>query len=241
MRLTSRSGGWPLYGWLGLGLTIVFWTLNWSLSGLRSHWCFFPLWLGYCLTVDALVRVRKGDSLLTRNAAAYVGLFIASIPGWWLFELINNRTQNWFYEGAQQFTDLQYFALASLSFSTVMPAVFGTAELMSTFGWTRRTRRGPLILPRPATLLTFLFSGCLMLALLLLWPHEARWPGTCPSHRSQHDPGNHPRALRPVSWLAYQNQVSYFTAILRKPPPQRRLAPGASQAQDHTAGCPVSS
>ena len=115
MRLTSRSGGWPLYGWLGLGLIVVFWTLNWSLSGLRSHWCFFPLWLGYCLTVDALVRVRKGDSLLTRNPAAYVGMFIASIPSWWLFELINSRTQNWCYEGAQQFTDLQYFVLASLS------------------------------------------------------------------------------------------------------------------------------
>ncbi len=170
MRLTSRSGSWPLHGWLGLGLIIVFWTLNWSLSGLRSHWCFFPLWLGYCLTVDALVRVRKGDSLLTRNPAAYVGLFIASIPSWWLFELINSRTQNWCYEGAQRFTDLQYFVLASVSFSTVMPAVFGTAELVSTFNWIKRTRRGPLIFPRPTTLLTFSVSGCSMLVLLLLWP-----------------------------------------------------------------------
>jgi hypothetical protein len=170
MRLTSRAAGWPVHGWLGLGLIIVFWTLSWSLSGLRSHWCFFPLWLGYCLSVDALVLVRKGDSLLTRSSAAYVGLFFASIPGWWLFELINSRTQNWFYEGVQQFTDLQYFVLASLSFSTVMPAVFGTAELVSTFNWVKRTRRGPLILPKPATLLIFLVTGCSMLVLLLLWP-----------------------------------------------------------------------
>ena len=43
------------HGWLGLALVAVFWILNWTLSGLRTHWGFFPLWLGYCLTVDALV------------------------------------------------------------------------------------------------------------------------------------------------------------------------------------------
>ena len=72
--------------------------LNWSLSGLRTHWAFFPLWLGYCLTVDAVTCWRKGTSLLTRSRRAYALLFVFSIPGWWLFELLNLRTQNWFYE-----------------------------------------------------------------------------------------------------------------------------------------------
>ena len=80
---------WPLHGWLGLALVAVFWTLNWSLSGLRTHWGFFPLWLGYCLTVDALVFWRKGSSMLTRNPLAYAGLFLVSAPAWWLFELVN--------------------------------------------------------------------------------------------------------------------------------------------------------
>ena len=118
---------WPVHGWLGLGLVVVFWILNWSLSGLRTHWAFLPLWLGYCLTVDALVVWRKGTSMATRNPSGYVLLFFISSPGWWLFELLNLRSQNWEYVGAEYFTNLQYFLLCSLSFSTVIPAVFGTA------------------------------------------------------------------------------------------------------------------
>ena len=142
---------WPIHGWFGLGLVLVFWTLNWSLSGLRTHWAFFPLWLGYCLTVDALACRRKGTSLLTRSRRGYALLFVFSVPGWWLFELLNLRTQNWFYQGAEYFSSLEYFALCSLSFSTVMPAVFGTAELVGGFGWLRRLGRGRRWPPRGGT------------------------------------------------------------------------------------------
>jgi hypothetical protein len=165
-----RTKSWPAHGWFGLGLVIVFWALNWALPGLHTHWAFFPLWLGYCLLVDALVYVRKGHSLLTRRPAAYAGMFAVSIPGWWLFELVNQRTQNWHYQGMEFFTAGQYFALTSLSFSTVMPAVFGTAELVSTFSWMTKIGPGPRIAPRRPVLLAFFLAGCTMLVVLLLWP-----------------------------------------------------------------------
>ncbi|MDY0018779.1 MAG: hypothetical protein RBT47_02130 [Anaerolineae bacterium] len=161
---------YPLHGWIGLGLVAIFWALNWTLTGLRTHWGFFPLWTGYALAIDGLVVMRKGNSLLTRDPAAYVGLFLISAPAWWLFELINSRTQNWFYLGREWFTDLQYFGLASLSFSTVMPAVFGTAELVSTFGRMQRPWLGPKIRPTPGTTALLFALGWAMLALLLLWP-----------------------------------------------------------------------
>jgi hypothetical protein len=161
---------WPPHGWLGWSLIIIFWPLNWLLPGIRTHWIFFPLWLGYCLTVDALVFRRKGHSLLTRNPKAYVIMFLISAPAWWLFEVFNWRVQNWFYTGRQFFTDLEYFALSSFSFATVMPAVFGTAELLSTAKWLGRIKRGPRIVPSRATLLLFFAAGCLMLVLLLRWP-----------------------------------------------------------------------
>ena len=166
----SLAGGWPIHGWLGLGLIITFWIVNWSFSGLRTHWGFFPLWLGYCLTVDALVVRRKGSSLLRRGPRAYAALFLVSAPAWWLFEVVNWRTQNWYYDGRQFFTDLEYFLLATLSFSTVMPAVFGTAELVSTFDWLKRIGDGPRIVPTRTTLLVLFAAGWLMLALLLIWP-----------------------------------------------------------------------
>jgi hypothetical protein len=168
----SKNGQrrWPLHGWLGLCLVAVFWTLNWSLPGLRTHWGFFPLWLGYCLAIDALVFWRKGSSMLVRSPRAYVLLFVVSAPTWWLFELFNLRTQNWLYLGSEYVTDLQYFILGSLNFSTVMPAVFGTAELVSTFGWLKPFGRGPTIGANRRTLVVSFCGGILMLVLLLLWP-----------------------------------------------------------------------
>jgi hypothetical protein len=168
-RLGHRSL-WPLHGWIGLALVALFWTLNWSLAGLRTHWGFFPLWLGYSLAIDALVAYRKGHSLLTRNPAAYAGLFLASAPAWWLFELINVRTQNWFYLGEEAFTTLEYALLSTVSFSTVMPAVFGTAELVGTLRLLRKIGPGPAVRPTPALLRGMIGAGCLMLFFLLSWP-----------------------------------------------------------------------
>jgi hypothetical protein len=167
---TGQVGKWPIHGWLGLILIGFFWSLNWSLPGTRTHWGFFPLWLGYSLTVDALVFRRKGHSLFTRNPAAWAGLFFISAPAWWLFELINLRTQNWFYLGEETFSTFQYAAFSTLSFSTVMPAVFGTAEWVGVWKGVRCLGPGPIIRKTPALLRGLFAAGCLMLLLLLVWP-----------------------------------------------------------------------
>jgi hypothetical protein len=160
----------PAHGWLGLGLVGVFWPLNWMLEGPRTHWGFFPLWLGYCLTVDAVNLRRSGTSLLTRSGSSYAGLFLISVPLWWLFEVINARTGNWIYVGGEHLSDLQYALLASLSFSTVAPAVLGTAELVAGLGAVQRLagRRGFRADRRTAGWL--LGAGLAMLVLTLAWP-----------------------------------------------------------------------
>ena len=168
--LKTHAQKWPVHGWIGIVLSITFWIMNWSLSGPRTHWGFFPMWLGYCLTVDALVFIRKGHSLLTRSPGAYVALFFISAPAWWLFEVINWRTQNWYYVGENLFSGAEYFLLSSLSFSTVMPAVFGTAELAGTFPWINKMKSALRIALTPATLITLFIAGCIMLALMLIWP-----------------------------------------------------------------------
>lgn len=160
----------PLYGWIG-GLCIAAaWSLNWGLSGLRTHLLFFPLWFGYVLVVDALVYARKGTSLLSRSRWKFSGLFFISAPVWWLFELLNSRTQNWFYLGRDFFSDFEYGVLASISFSTVIPAVFETAELAASFAW---IKKAPPFIRVPAakkSMIWYFFVGLTMLAALLLWP-----------------------------------------------------------------------
>src|SRR5512144_36041 len=149
----------PLHGWAGLSLIVVFWTLNWTLTGARTHWGFFPLWLGYCLAMDGLVFRRTGTSLLTRSPRKYVGLFLVSAPVWWFFELLNLRTQNWTYVGVELFTSLQYVFWTTLSFTTVIPAVFGSAEFFASFDFVKGLGRGPVIGTDKQTTLLFFFLG----------------------------------------------------------------------------------
>lgn len=169
-RAASRTRGLALHGWIGLVLIAVFWALNWGLEGLRTHWGFFPLWLGYCLTIDALVLMRRGTSLLTRSWRKYIGLFLVSAPVWWFFEAVNWRLQNWIYLGAEYFTPFQFWFWATLNFTTVIPAVFGSAELFSTFPFIQRLGRGPVIRPDRRTTAAFFVAGVVMFGLMWAWP-----------------------------------------------------------------------
>ena len=167
----SRSASpFARHGWAGLLLVAVAWPLNWLLPGLRTHLLFFPLWLGYILVVDALVLRRRGTSLLTRSVGQFVLLFVVSAPAWWLFEVFNWHTRNWRYLGREQFDDLTYFLLASVAFSTVMPAVFGTAELVRSFRWVDRRRPGLRVVPGRRTYAVLFGTGLLLIALIWRWP-----------------------------------------------------------------------
>ncbi|HTX91919.1 MAG TPA: hypothetical protein VMC09_11965 [Anaerolineales bacterium] len=189
---------YPLRGWIGLGLVIVFWTLNWALPGLRTQWAFFPLWVGYCLTVDALVFWRTATSLFARNWKLYAGLFLASSPVWWLFELANWRLQDWHYAGAGAFSTIMFWFWATLNFTTVIPAVFGAAELMRSF--IRKPIRGPVVRPTLATTLGFFLAGWAMLGLMVAWP-KIFFPFVWVSLYF---------ILEPVNiWLGYRNLVEW--------------------------------
>jgi hypothetical protein len=166
---------WPalaLHGWAGVLLIALAWPLNWGLPGLRTHLLFFPLWLGYALLVDALVLRRRDTSILTRSPKGFALLFVCSAPAWWLFEAFNLRTQNWEYLGGDRLGPLTYFLLTSLSFSTVMPAVFETAELVRSVGWIRRLSGGPRMRPTLPVLLAMLGVGLVMVVLSMIRPEH---------------------------------------------------------------------
>ncbi|MBM3832894.1 MAG: hypothetical protein FJ403_06410 [Verrucomicrobia bacterium] len=180
MHLSIRA--LPPWGWIGLSLIAVFWPLNWMLPGLRTAYLFFPLWLGYVLVIDALVFARSRSSLWSRSRKGFWFLFVISAPGWWLFEVINWRTQNWEYLGGQHFSGLRYFVLSTVSFSTVMPAVFETAELIRTFDWVNRFATGPHLRATRTVTLGLLLAGVSMLMLTLAWPkycYPFVWGAVC--------------------------------------------------------------
>lgn len=157
----------------GLALVALAWTLNWSADGLRTHVLFFPLWLGYVLAVDGWTAARTGTSLRARSPRGFALLFATSVPVWWIFELANRHVGNWEYVGREHFGDVEYALLCSLSFSTVMPAVLSTAELVRSFRWIERFAAGPVVRRSPALTAGLAVLGGAMLAAMLAWPQRA--------------------------------------------------------------------
>ncbi|MFW6248965.1 MAG: hypothetical protein ACOC4J_04260 [Bacteroidota bacterium] len=160
----------PAYAWLGIVLVIVFWFFNWTESGLRTHMLFFPLWLGYILTVDGLVYYRQGNSLITRDFKFFLFLFVLSIPVWWLFELINLRVDNWQYLGRDYFSDFEFAVYSSINFSTVIPAVFVSSELISTIPLFRKINIPLRISNNNHSRIILFLMGWAMLLAWIIWP-----------------------------------------------------------------------
>ncbi len=167
---TIARSRFPIQGWIGVALVAIAWPLNWGLDGLRTHWLFTPLWIGYVLSIDGLCVVRNGSSILSRSPKLFASLFALSIPCWWAFEWINGRLANWEYLERERFSDLEFFVLSTISFSTVIPAVFESAELVRGTKFVERFAHGPRLAPSRSKHALYLAVGAAMFAAMMLRP-----------------------------------------------------------------------
>jgi hypothetical protein len=166
----------PWWGIAGVGLGAVFWVLSWTRYPWFSRFqrfTFTPLWLAYILVVNALAYRRTGRCMLLDRPRFFLCLFPVSAAFWWFFEYLNRFVQNWYYVGAHGMGGLQYFLLATLPFSTVLPAVLGTYELLDSdpragAGLDRFVRIRPAC-PRAAGMIGLVLGG-LSLAAIGIWP-----------------------------------------------------------------------
>ena len=134
---TVHVNRFPWWGWCGLVLGLVSWILAWNrfpcFSEYQAH-TFTPLWIAYILTVNGFTYRRTGTCLLLRRSVSFLLLFPASAGFWWFFEYLNRFVQNWSYTGAN-FSPAEYVLFATLSFSTVLPAIATTREWLVSFSW----------------------------------------------------------------------------------------------------------
>jgi hypothetical protein len=138
-----------------------------------QRFTFSPLWFAYIGVVNALTFRRTGHCLLTDRPRYMLGLFAVSAVFWWYFEYLNRFVQNWYYVNCEGLTAMQYFVFATLPFSTVLPAVLSTAELLESFPRLTRGLRGfaPIAPRHPRAAATFLLAAAAAgLALLAVWP-----------------------------------------------------------------------
>jgi hypothetical protein len=129
----------PRYGWIGLLMIAI------SEAGMLArltpffHWHTPIAWTGYILLADAIVWKRRGTSWLRNNPAELFFLTCASVPLWIVFEVYNKYSiRNWYYTGLPDDLLLRYVGYV-WSFATIWPAIFETADLVSSL----RDRRAP--------------------------------------------------------------------------------------------------
>lgn len=134
----APAGRFPAWGWAGLAVGAVAWVFAWT----RFPWfapfqrqTFVPLWAAYLVVSNALAARCRGRAPALSTTGRYVALFAASAVFWWSFEYLNRFARNWRYVGINQFGALDYGVLATLAFSTVLPAFHATREAIAS--WTR--------------------------------------------------------------------------------------------------------
>ncbi len=172
-RIASRVA-FPPHLFIGLALIAVFWTAAWARWGIISEYAFLPLWLGYILTMDAFVVMRRGSSFLTAHPRAFVSLFVISAPIWWLFEGLNEFTHNWHYYVPVNYSALQIIVVATINFTIVIPAVFETTQFLLTFLVFQRLEFPRLAFPLPrAALWALMYLGAAMFFIVWLYPMQA--------------------------------------------------------------------
>ena len=154
----------PWWGFSGVALGGLAWILAWNrfvwFAPLQPH-TFPMLWGAFILVVNGLTHRRTGSCLMTSRPVGFGALFPVSAAFWWFFEYLNRFVQNWHYTGAD-YPPVTYFALATLSFATVLPAVLSMREWLLSFPRVSAAMRGRRLHARATSRTTVL--GALVFA-----------------------------------------------------------------------------
>ena len=135
-----------------------------------SDYWFAAVWFGYIFVVDALVFQRDGRSLFVSRRPVFLALLPLSAAMWWGFEWINAQVHNWEYERPTDIPDWYANLVSCVFFSTVIPAVWETAQWLLGTRWVRslpqfKEWRYPRLFPY-----AMIAAGVLSFALPLIWP-----------------------------------------------------------------------
>lgn len=179
-RAAAPAGPLRWWGWLGIALLAAGWISAWSEGllprELRRH-TFGVIWLGYILAINAVTLRRTGACPLVDRRRWFLALFPLSAAFWWLFEYLNQFTDNWYYVGIGTPGRGAYIIQGTISFATVLPAIESTRAWLASHVTFRPLP--PLRLPESSAWIV-LGAGAAVLAGIGHWPeilYPALWVG----------------------------------------------------------------
>ena len=168
--------GFPWWGMVSGLACLVSWVLAWSrFSWFRplQQYTFIPIWFSFVFLINAVSHCMTGTSLLEKAPGRFFLLFPLSSLFWWYFEYLNRFVQNWYYVGIEDFSPMGYCITASISFSTVLPAVISVNELLKACNRFENAFRDflPVRLKNPAPLaVAVLVTASAGLLAIGIWP-----------------------------------------------------------------------
>lgn len=95
-----------------------------------QHFAYLIFWWSYVIFIDNLIAIRTGRFIICNRNLPF--LIIISSGFWCVFEIINLRLENWFYINLPDYLPQRWFGYL-LAYGTVIPAIYGTKELVRSF------------------------------------------------------------------------------------------------------------
>jgi hypothetical protein len=127
------------HGFIGLAILLVSEIL--MLAGVRpfTTWFYSLAWWSYIFIVDQAVYNLKGNSLWVNRRREFLLLIPMSAVIWMIFEGFNAYLRNWLYIGVTETAWLRWLGYF-IAFSTVLPGMFETADLLDALGLFKKSR-----------------------------------------------------------------------------------------------------
>lgn len=132
-----------------------------------ADWTTPACWWGYILVLDSIIHRVRGKSIIRNNFRLFLYQCLFSVFFWGVFELNNLHMMNWKYVDLPP-SQLETIAGMILSFATILPGIFYTAEIIDILGLFKKIKVPPLRMsPVFAYILIILGMGCLVVPMML--------------------------------------------------------------------------
>ena len=178
VQTTRKRTKLPVWFWIGVIIWSVSLFLLWGRFESITWYLKFidiALWWSFSFIIDGWVYARTGGtSLAGTRPRELMGIAVASVMGWMIFEYINFFVHyNWYYPIGHQIPSAEFLCYSMLASSAVFPISFEFYSLFNTFdGFKNKYSSGPKIV-LPKWLLVSAFIICLVILLMMsFYPDE---------------------------------------------------------------------
>lgn len=141
----------PVWFWAGLivwAISFTFLCGHFSTPKWFLNWAYIPLYWGFIFLLDGVVYKRTGGKSMFNNAPQeLIGIGVASVSGWLIFEYLNFFVlEYWYYPKGDLVPDDEFCTYAIFASSALLPLAFQWYSLFNTFpSFVKKYHHGPKI------------------------------------------------------------------------------------------------